>query len=47
MHMYSQTVMLTNIVTVHMTAPGHKELMTMMYAAMWSHLASMNELIVA
>ena len=47
MHMYSQTIMLTNIVTVHVTVPGHKELLTMMSDAIWSHLATMNELIVA
>ena len=47
MHMYSQTIMLTNIVPVHVTAPGHKELLTMMSDAKWSHLATMNELIVA
>ena len=47
MHMYSQTIMLMNIVTVHMTAPGHKELLTMISYAIWSHLATMNELIVA
>ena len=45
--MYSQTIMLTNIVAVHVTAPGHKELLTMMSDAIWSHLATMNELIVA
>ena len=47
MHMYSQTIMLTNIVTVHVTAPGHKELLTMMLDAVWSHLATINELILA
>ena len=45
MHMYSQTIMLTNIVTVHVTDSGHKELLTMMFHAIWSHLATMNELI--
>ena len=47
MHMYSQTIMLTNIVTAHVTAPGLKKLLTMMSDAIWSHLATMNELIVA
>ena len=47
MHMYSQTIMLTNIVTVYVTAPVHKELLTMISDAIWSHLATMNELIVA
>ena len=42
-----QTIMLTNIVTVHVTEPGHRELLTMMSDAIWSHLATMNELIVA
>ena len=47
MHMYSQTIMLTNIVTVHVKTPGHKDLLTMMSDAIWSHLATMNKLIVA
>ena len=47
MHMYSQTIMLTNIVAVHVTAPGHKELLTIMSDAIWSHLATMNELSLA
>ena len=45
MHMYSQTIMLNNIVTVHVTAPGHKELLTMMSDAIWSHLATINGLV--
>ena len=47
MHMNSQTIMLTNIITVHVTTPGHKELLTMMSDAIWSHLATTNKLIVA
>ena len=47
MNMYSQTIMLTNIVTVHVTTPGHKELLPMMPDAIWSHLATMNKLIAA
>ena len=39
MHMYSPTIMLTNIVTEHVTAPGHKELLTMMSDSIWNHLA--------
>ena len=39
--------MLTSIVTVHVTAPGHKELLITMSDAIWSHLATMDELIVA
>ena len=45
MHMYSQTIMLTNIVAVHVTSQGHKELLTIMSDAIWSHLATMNGLI--
>ena len=37
--------MLTNIVTVHVTAPGHKELLTVMSDAIWSHMATMNGLV--
>ena len=47
MHMYSQIIMLTTIVTVHVTTPGHKELLTIMPDAIWSHLVTMNELSVA
>ena len=39
--------MFTEIVTVHVTAPGHKELLTVMFDATSGYLATMNAFIVA
>ena len=47
MHMYSQTIVLTNIVISDVTSLGNNELMTKMSDAIWSYLATMSELIVA
>ena len=38
--------MLTNIFIPHVIAPGHNVLMAVMPDPIWSHLATMNELIV-